>query len=193
MSGIVAAPSDTPENEIPQTLYQGGKIERLTNQVRNGRAINIGDSVWMVSSSCSTTPENFRRNQATLNMVLITDKTFEFTRNGNTGVSAFVFQIRVPLLELVSMTGEHLVQYMNALLPDDPPGPTATAAGNSSSSVRPNNTGGTPRKVQLGDSRERVEDILGQPETVAELGSKVVYVYRAIKITFVNGKVSDVQ
>ena len=192
-TGIVAAPSDTPQSDVPQSLYRAGRIERLTAQSRNGRVLHIGDAVWMLSSSCSTSPSAFERNLATLNMDLVTDKTFEFTRDGNTGVSTFVFQIRVPLLELMAMTGPALVDYMNALLPDDPPTAKPGGAPDSSASGGSNNSGATPRKVQLGDSRGRVEEILGQPETVADLGTKVVYVYRSLKITFVNGKVTDVQ
>ena len=35
--------------------------------------------------------------------------------------------------------------------------------------------------------------ILGQPQKVVDLGSKKIYVYRDMKITFNAGKVADVQ
>jgi hypothetical protein len=35
--------------------------------------------------------------------------------------------------------------------------------------------------------------ILGQPDKMVNLGSKQIYVYKDLKITFLNGKVSDVQ
>ena len=47
--------------------------------------------------------------------------------------------------------------------------------------------------VTLGQSRAQVEAVLGKPETVLDLGAKVVYVYRSLKVVFVDGKVSDVQ
>jgi hypothetical protein len=34
---------------------------------------------------------------------------------------------------------------------------------------------------------------LGQPDKVVDLGSKKIYIYKDLKITFVDGKVSDVQ
>jgi hypothetical protein len=34
---------------------------------------------------------------------------------------------------------------------------------------------------------------LGQPEKIVNLGTKQIYVYKDLKITFVSGKVSDVQ
>ncbi len=91
------------------------------------------------------------------------------------------------------MTEDGRIQYLDELLPDDSPGTRATTVDDSSLSGRSNNPGGAPKKVQLGDSRKRVEEILGQPEAMADLGSKVVYVYRSFKVTFVDGRVSDVQ
>jgi hypothetical protein len=38
-----------------------------------------------------------------------------------------------------------------------------------------------------------VEDILGKPERIVDLGAKVIYVYKDMKVTFVDGKVTDVQ
>jgi hypothetical protein len=40
---------------------------------------------------------------------------------------------------------------------------------------------------------DQVVAILGQPEKSVDLGSKQIYVYKDLKVTFVNGKVSDVQ
>jgi hypothetical protein len=47
--------------------------------------------------------------------------------------------------------------------------------------------------IQLGQSPAQVEAALGQPEKKVNLGSKQIYVYKDLKITFVNGKVTDVQ
>jgi|SRR5689334_6804944 len=50
-----------------------------------------------------------------------------------------------------------------------------------------------PLSVQLGQTVEEVQAALGQPLKTANLGSKLIYVYKDLKVTFVNGKVSDVQ
>jgi hypothetical protein len=47
--------------------------------------------------------------------------------------------------------------------------------------------------VELGQTPEQVEAALGKPETIVKLGPKVTYVYKAIKVVFQDGKVSDVQ
>ena len=47
--------------------------------------------------------------------------------------------------------------------------------------------------IQLGQTIDEVVAALGQPEKAVNLGSKQIYVYKDLKVTFVNGKVSDVQ
>lgn len=49
------------------------------------------------------------------------------------------------------------------------------------------------KTVQLGQTPEEVEAILGRPEKIVELGPKKIYVYKDMKIVFTDGKVADVQ
>ncbi len=51
----------------------------------------------------------------------------------------------------------------------------------------------TPTTVRLGMTPEEVEGSLGKPQKVIDLGIKKIYVYADIKVTFEEGKVSDVQ
>lgn len=50
-----------------------------------------------------------------------------------------------------------------------------------------------PQTVQLGMTTDQVEGILGKPDKIFNVGTKQIYVYKDVKITFLNGKVSDVQ
>jgi hypothetical protein len=50
-----------------------------------------------------------------------------------------------------------------------------------------------PVKIGLGQTADQVVAGLGQPDKVVDLGSKKIYIYKDLKITFVDGKVSDVQ
>ncbi|MBZ5598801.1 MAG: hypothetical protein LAN83_10795 [Acidobacteriia bacterium] len=50
-----------------------------------------------------------------------------------------------------------------------------------------------PQTIQLGQSVEEVTNILGQPGKIVNLGAKQIYVYKDLKVTFVKGKVADVQ
>ncbi len=50
-----------------------------------------------------------------------------------------------------------------------------------------------PQTIQLGQSTDEVLAALGQPAKIVNLGAKQIYVYQDLKITFMKGKVSDVQ
>jgi hypothetical protein len=49
------------------------------------------------------------------------------------------------------------------------------------------------KSVDLGQSPEQVEAILGKPDKIVNLGPKTIYVYKDMKIIFLQSKVSDVQ
>jgi len=50
-----------------------------------------------------------------------------------------------------------------------------------------------PTEVSLGQTPEEVVAALGQPQKKAKVGVKEIYYYKDMKVTFVNGKVKDVQ
>jgi hypothetical protein len=61
---------------------------------------------------------------------------------------------------------------------DTPPAPVAGAA---------------PASVEMGQTKDQVKAELGAPTRVADLGPKTIYYYNGMKVTFKDGKVSDVQ
>jgi hypothetical protein len=50
-----------------------------------------------------------------------------------------------------------------------------------------------PQTIEKGQTEDQVLAILGQPDKIVNLGAKKLYVYKDIKITFIGGKVADVQ
>ncbi|MGA6984883.1 MAG: hypothetical protein WBZ01_02415 [Terriglobales bacterium] len=50
-----------------------------------------------------------------------------------------------------------------------------------------------PAQIEKGQTPDQVKAALGNPDKIVNLGTKMIYVYRDIKVTFLNGKVSDVQ
>jgi hypothetical protein len=51
-----------------------------------------------------------------------------------------------------------------------------------------------PKELKMGQSKDEVLANFGQPEKVVKLGTKEIYYYKDLgKVTFVNGKVTDVQ
>jgi len=50
-----------------------------------------------------------------------------------------------------------------------------------------------PQTIQMGMTIDQVQNALGQPNKVVNLGPKQIYVYKDLKVTFFGGKVVDVQ
>lgn len=50
-----------------------------------------------------------------------------------------------------------------------------------------------PQTVQAGMTTDQVQSILGKPDKIFNVGTKQIYVYKDVKVTFLDGKVSDVQ
>ena len=50
-----------------------------------------------------------------------------------------------------------------------------------------------PKIIALGQTKDEVATILGQPDKIANLGTKEIDYYPDMKVTFVKGKVTDIQ
>jgi hypothetical protein len=51
-----------------------------------------------------------------------------------------------------------------------------------------------PKELKMGQTKDEVVANFGQPEKIVKLGTKEIYYYKDLgKVTFVNGKVTDVQ
>lgn len=50
-----------------------------------------------------------------------------------------------------------------------------------------------PQTIEKGQTTDQVQGSLGKPDKIVNLGAKQIWVYKDLKVTFVNGKVSDVQ
>jgi hypothetical protein len=50
-----------------------------------------------------------------------------------------------------------------------------------------------PQQIEKGQTPDQVKATLGQPDKIINFGSKQIFIYKDLKVTFLNGKVSDVQ
>jgi hypothetical protein len=50
-----------------------------------------------------------------------------------------------------------------------------------------------PQTIEKGQTPDQVQAAMGKPDKIVNLGTKQIYVYKDLKVTFINGKVSDVQ
>jgi hypothetical protein len=49
------------------------------------------------------------------------------------------------------------------------------------------------QSIEKGMTTDQVEAAMGKPDKKVTLGANMIYVYKDLKVTFLNGKVSDVQ
>jgi hypothetical protein len=68
-----------------------------------------------------------------------------------------------------------------------------TADNSSNASVPAEQPSSQTPTISLGQTIDQVVAILGKPLQIADLGAKKIYKFKDMKITFVNGRVSDVQ
>ena len=72
----------------------------------------------------------------------------------------------------------------------------AEATGGAASGPGPNaaaEPAAAPVNIEVGQTIDQVTAALGSPKNIVSLGAKKIYVYKDMKITFKDGKVSDVQ
>jgi hypothetical protein len=50
-----------------------------------------------------------------------------------------------------------------------------------------------PKSIDLGQTKDQVISSFGQPQRTAKVGNKEIFFYKDLKVTFVGGKVTDVQ
>ena len=74
-----------------------------------------------------------------------------------------------------------------AAVADAPPPPIAPPP------PPPDEPAAPPKNIDLGMTKDQVVANFGQPERTAKVGAKEIYFYKDLKVTFVGGKVSDVQ
>jgi hypothetical protein len=68
--------------------------------------------------------------------------------------------------------------------PATPPAPTTQPVVTQSAS---------PKSVELGNTSDEVQSVMGQPDKILNLGVRIIHVYKDMKIIYVDGKVADVQ
>jgi hypothetical protein len=110
---------------------------------------------------------------------------------------AEVFKIQ-PAEDKAAPTGDQQ-QQAPAAAPVAAPAPAAAAAEPALAPIAPpppppDAPEAPPKELKMGQTKDEVIANFGQPEKVVKLGTKEIYYYKDLgKVTFVNGKVTDVQ
>lgn len=79
------------------------------------------------------------------------------------------------------------------IAPPPPPPPDAPPAPIAPPPPPPPDPVVETKSIEVGQTKAQVEAILGKPEKTVKVGTKEIYTYKDLKVTFVNGKMTDAQ
>ena len=179
--------------------YKDGRIKRslagsLIHQANNVRDLRAGDRVYLLKTEvkdtgvvlnvqtcdfCDGSPGDLAQ------MPYRAALTFQYPKGywNNTDYA----QIQQTIGEVFAIAGGP----NTGAQPN--PEPVAPSSAQAAQPPPPQQPQPEPVKIGLGQTTDQVVSGLGQPDKVVDLGSKKIYIYKDLKITFVDGKVSDVQ
>jgi hypothetical protein len=210
--GILSVPYG--DTSVVPTKYQDGTVHSPNNAVMKGigfglgkigktqttRLMQVGEKVYP-----SKIAVNLPKDQVTLSIIACdtcnnvspttfykADVIFQFAKGSLATTSPS--QVEDTIAELLNI--------------DDSPGDqgggqSGNGNGNGNDQQGGNQGGGgqaqqqapppEPQQIGKGQTPDQVKAAIGQPDKIVNLGAKQIYVYKDIKVTFINGRVSDVQ
>ena len=179
--------------------YKDGRIKRslagsLIHQANNVRDLRAGDRVYLLKTEVKDSGVTFNVQTCDFcdgstgdfaQMPYRAALTFQYPKGywNNTDYA----QIQQTIGEVFAFAGGP-----NAGAQPDPE-PVAPSGAQAAPPPPPQQPQPEPVRIALGQTTDQVVSGLGQPDKVVDLGSKKIYIYKDMKITFVDGKVSDVQ
>lgn len=133
----------------------------------NTRILKPGDKVYVTGIGV---------HDDRVDLTLLTFDTYDVNEKGSTKPTRMrsVLQFQIAKDQLATMDAPAVKRVVDPIL--------ALASASS-----------TTKTIELGQTIEQVETMLGKPASVAKLGPKTIYTYPTMKVIFMEGKVSDVQ
>jgi hypothetical protein len=191
----------------PQSTYKNGKITRnplggkafgrdLLNVMKiPGGSVDIDQRTLVAGARLWVTKMDVQKDGVVVR--LYTDPE---------GGGLYYGELKVPFAKnsippadaLLLMIAEVLAVQPDGVVPPTPATPSDTPLTAAETPVTtpaqpPDQPPAQPPTVSLGLTIDQVVVMLGQPDRLANLGSKKIYSYKDMKITFVDGRVSDIQ
>ena len=207
--GILSVPySDT---SFTPTKYQDGQVHSPNAILQKG----IGSFMKRVGKEQTTTlfqvgekvypsriEVNLAKDQVTMGIIACDSCNNVSPTTFNKADVVFQFAKG----QLAKMSAPQVEDTISALLAiDDNSGDQAQGGNDKGNDPQGNQGGGQgqqqaqqqpppePQQIEKGQTPDQVKASLGTPDKIVNLGAKQIFVYKDLKVTFVNGKVADVQ
>jgi hypothetical protein len=170
LPGIYADVANT-KNAIIETNYTNGQITQATGfaaafggNTSHSRTLAPNEKVYV-------TQITVKRDAAMFELL-----TVDVTTLGDGRGTRYRAELNVKLPGLENMTPEDMKKTIDTIITDP-----ATASAVES------------KTIKLGMSPDEVKKSLGNPDKMVDLGPKQVYIYKDMKVVFLDSQVSDVQ
>lgn len=171
--GIAADPSSDARFSITyvkdgQMSEQGGAVAGLFGKV-NTRVFKPGEKVYVIG---------IKVGDDYVMLELMSCDMFDVVHHGSTRQTRYksALSFKFDKDALPTLTADKIQAAITPVLATE----VEAAAANT-------------KTISLGQTTQQVEAILGKPDKVVNLGPKVTYVYKDMKVIFQDGKVADVQ
>jgi hypothetical protein len=188
------------DNSILSTKYEGGTVHTPSTLLSKGIGLGmkrfgkeqtthlfqVGDKVYPSKIEVDVSKDDVA-------MVIVACDTCNKTDPPTYNKAKVVFQFPKGALAKASAGEiEDTIGQLLAISEDtqqDQGGQAAQGTQNQQGAQQP----AEPQTIEKGQTTDQVQAALGKPDKIVNLGSKQLYVYKDLKVTFVNGKVVDVQ
>ncbi len=183
--GILGVP---PANAtMAPATYKDGDLHRpnafgVAFLGQNTRQLTVGEKVYI-------TKIDVHAKNDKIMLTIVECDSCNGVQQPSSYKSAVVFQF--PKDYLSKAEASQIKDFISQVLAPDASGQQQQAQ--TQQEQAPDQPAAVPQTIQLGQTIDQVKAALGQPEKIVDLGQKQIYVYKDLKITFVNGKVADVQ
>lgn len=168
-SGLQA---NTPRLTMKPTVIKNGQLEYVGGGNfmggDSGHTLKVGEKMYLYA--IQTKPE-------AVTLIYGTVESYERLEKGSTKAEPYQLALRFEYDGgLQAVETEHVIKDVGSFF--------TTESDAASSDV---NT------IKIGQTPEEVVAILGAPEKKVDLGAKLIYMYKDMKVVFVDGKVADVE
>ncbi len=199
--GILGVPYS--ESNVLSTKYEGGTVHSPSSLLSKGigfgmkrfgkeqttHLFQVGDKVYPSKIEVDV-------NKDDVAMIIVACDTCNKTDPQTYNKAKVVFQFPKGALAKASAGDiEDMIGQLLSITDDSQQdqGGQAAQGGQDQQAAQQLQQQAEPETIQMGMTTDQVVGTLGKPEKIVNLGAKQLYIYKDMKVTFLNGKVADVQ
>jgi hypothetical protein len=168
----------------PQSTYKKGKITRNPFGGRNFLQ-DLGNSMVVPGQSAAIVQRTFVAGEKLwATKIDVKDDGVVFALYSDpVGDIRYFGELKFPFPKGQPPPADNLMNTIAEVVTVEPPDTSATATQTPPASTK---------TIALGQTKDQVVALFGQPQKMATVGAKDIYAYPDMKVTFVDGKVADV-